>query len=190
MSEVNSAVDAQVADDTQSQVDTTDVKAPDAQVADDKADNPFKAELTKKNNENKSLRDRLKKFEDAEKAASDAELKESQRLAKQLEELGGTAAKREGALKNLLLQEAVREHGTPMGARSMKALAKLIDSDVLEFDLEEMTVKGVDAELKRLKKDDPDLFVSGGTDGGAGNGNKNGSAFNMNDHIRHAAGRN
>ena len=189
MSEETVVADALEAEGTQSQADTSQNQAQDTQAESDKANNPYEEKIKKTNAENASLRRRLKELEDAQKTREDVELTELQRLQKQTEELSEISINRESAARNLLLKNAVAEHGASLGARSINALAKLIDSDALEFDIDNLTVSGVEEQLKRLKKEEPDLFVSAKTDGGAGGVGRPGTVQTMNDMLRRKAGR-
>lgn len=174
--------------------DTTTVDAPeqDAPTTDapdetpEQDDEPISKEKAKKlSSEAKNLRERLKAAEDKLKAADDAKLSEQEKLQERVDALTGTIAKRDAATQNLLLLAAIDELRPTMGIRSTKAMAKLIERDSLTFDLDGMSVDGVADELKRLKKEEPELFISGGTDGGAG-GSGRAQAVDMNGTLRKA----
>lgn len=183
MSDTTTQADTQAVEADQSQADTS-TQAEAVQL-----DEAISLEEAKKlRSEAKNLRTRLKEAETKLSAHEGEKLSETQKLQKKVEELTGISTKRDGALKTLLLQGAVAELKDQMGLRSTKSITRLIDSDALEFDLDNMQVTGVDEELKRLKKDDPDLFITGGTDGGRG-GTGRAASFDMNTAIRRQAGR-
>lgn len=175
--------------------ETTTIEAPENETQNTEAetneedDNEPISKATKKklDSENKNLRERLRAAESRLQTIDNASKSEQDKLKEQAEELKGTLAKREATARNLLLMSAVESLKPVLGVRSSKSMLKLIDADALEFDLESGTVEGVADELKRLKKEDPDLFISGGTDGGAG-GNGRGGAVDMNSALRKALG--
>lgn len=177
-------VDSQAEETNQSQADETQTDQPNTEPETISLD-----EARKLRNENKSLRTRAKTAEEKLEAEANAKLTESEKLQKQFEESTTILSKREGSLKTLLLQGAVQELKEVVGLRSTKSILRLLDIEALEFDLDGLKVKGVDTELKRLKKEDPDLFITGGTDGGAGGGGRGGASPDMNSLIRGAAGR-
>lgn len=111
-------------------------------------------------------------------------MSEQEKLQKQLDETSSRADARETRLKTIMLQSAVADLRDGLGVRAPKSIVKLIDLDNLEFDLDRGEVSGVEAELKRIRKDDPDLFVTGGTDGGKGGGGRAGTTPDMNSIIR------
>lgn len=147
-----------------------------------------RAEAKKLRSEAKNLRDRLKAAEAQVEKDKNAKLSEQQKLQKQVEELTKQSDARDERYRNMLLLQGVSELKERLGVRSVKAMTKLIDTDALEFDLDSGEVRGIEDELKRLKKEDADLFIAGGTDGGAG-GSGRAAGFDMNTSIRRAAGR-
>lgn len=146
-------------------------------------------EARKLRNEAKNLRARNKETEDKLSKFEQNQLTEKEKLEKQLEETTTRAEARETKLRERLVKDAVAELKDKFGVRAPKSIARLIDSGKLEFDLDEGEVSGVEAELTRLRKDDPDLFIKGGTDGGKGGTGRPETGVDMNTLIRNRAGR-
>lgn len=92
-------------------------------------------------------------------------------------------------LQNHSLERAVLEAASDpkFGARQPVKLLKLVDRTSLLFK-DDGTVQGVEDELKRLKKEWPELFVQGGADAGAGT-NTDPDIFDMNALLRRGANR-
>lgn len=181
MSEENKSVEAEaekkppVAPEAENEAETDD-------------DKPISHRESKKlKGEAASLRDRLKAAEDKVKASEDAALSELEKARRDIDQAQETNGKLTAATRTLLLRSAIEELKPTLGVRSPSAMAKLINTDAITFDLDSMTVEGVADELKRLKKEEPDLFVSGGTDGGAG-GTGRVVAKDMNGHLRSMLG--
>lgn len=144
----------------------------------------LKKQLKEKQNREVSLTRRLREAEDKLKGFENEKLTEAEKQKKQVEELTNKSAKQEGSLKNLVLKDKLNELKADFGIRSPKLIAKLIDTSKLEFDVEDaLDVSGVEEELKRLKKEDPELFIKGGTNGGSGV-TQRGTAIDMNALIR------
>lgn len=199
MADENTGVESQADNDAASQADSganeqANQNANDSQAESGKGEGGKDEtisldEARKLRSEAKSLRTRLKEAETKLNNYDNEKLTETQKLQKDLDTFKADSEKKDSALKTLLLQNKVSSIAKEMGARSTKSISKLIDTDALEFDLEKLDVSGVEEELKRLKKEDPDLFVSGGADGGKGSNSRAGNALNMNDIIRGVAQR-
>lgn len=181
----NNTVDSQAEETTPSPADTTQTEQNDNQ----EAETISLEEARKLRSENKTLRSRAKTAEEKLSSIDAEKLTETQKLQRQVDELSEHSGKRDSSLKSLLLSNAIAELKESTGIRSTRIVTKLIDERSLEFDLDNLKVSGVDAEIKRLKKEDPDLFITGGTDGGAGGSTRSTAGPNMNDLIRAAAGR-
>ena len=102
----------------------------------------------------------------ADKVA-EAELSESQKEKKLREEAESRAEAAEQRAQAIMVRNAVTiAFAEPnLKARDPKALAMLVNGDALTIDGDD--VKGIDAEVKRLRSAHPALFYSSTADGGA-----------------------
>jgi len=123
---------------------------------------------------------------EAEKKA-DAELSEAQKEKKRADEAEQAKSQAEVRMAQMVVRNAVTiaVADPKLNARDPKALAMLVNVDALEVEADE--VKGIDAELKRLKAAHPALFF-GTTADGAAQGSSSG-VFDFNNEIRRKAGR-
>lgn len=137
------------------------------------------SELNKENEKNRK----------AEKAKTDAELTEAQREKARADE---AEKQRDEAIaykhSALLSSTVTRIAGdAKVGAIRPASIARLIDQSKVTFEGDE--VKGVEAEVARIKTEFPELFhkTPGSADGGAGA--TNAATFDGNAMIRRMAGR-
>lgn len=115
-------------------------------------------EAKKLRSEANSLRRRLKDFEDQEKARKDAELSETERLAKRVQELEAA----ESAAKTQLVRERTVTAAARLGFSDPEdaiAIISRTDPAVLEPD-DDGTLKSVDKALADLAKSKPYLLAA------------------------------
>lgn len=129
----------------------------------------------------------LKKLQDDAKAARDAQLTEDEKKAQALKDREAAIATREETAKARIatasIQEALASAGAP--ATRLVLLARLIDRSEIEYDDagEPTNVAGL---VAKLKKENGDLFATGGA-GGAGSadgGNRGGGATLTKEQIK------
>jgi len=136
-----------------------------------------KSEHSKVQREAQNLRQRLKALEDAA-------LSDSEKIAKELDELKTTMSTKDAEVRSLRVEVLAARAGIV----DPEAAAKLLDWEALGDDAD--NPKKLEAALKQLVKDKPYLAgtAPGGSDGGAGDGS-GAEILDMNAAIRRAAGR-
>ncbi len=116
--------------------------------------------LSELRKENASHRTRLKKFEDEERARTEAQLSEQQKLEKRLADLQTQHDQVLRQSQERLVNAEVRLTATQLGIIDPDAAVRLLDWSALEYD-EQGNPKNVDVLLKTLLKAKP--YLSGGS---------------------------
>ncbi len=135
--------------------------------------------------ETKKVADTVKAQIQQEKA--DAELSEAQKERKRAEEAEAKAEAAETKIAQFTIRTAISMAvaDPKLNSRDPKAIALLVNASTLEMDGED--VKGIDAELKRIKAAHPALFYSSSADGAPQGDTSDATDFNA--MIRRKAGR-
>lgn len=131
-------------------------------------------ELSKRNSEARSLRERLKSIEG-----------KSSTLEAERDTLREERDNLRDRLQTYELERAVVEAAADpkVGARNPNKLVKLVDRSNLTFK-EDGSIEGIDQELKRLKKEWSELFVDSRNAVDAGAGGQAVESFDMNELLR------
>lgn len=153
--------------------------------ADDRAS---RDELRKTRNEAQQLRRRLKELEDEKKQRETADLSESERLKKQIDEYQAKEQQWESERRQQRLERDALTAARRLGAIDPEAVAALVREADVEFG-EDGSVKGADKAVARLKERHPRLFGAGGSANGGSGGGGTSDDGDMNARIRRAAGR-
>lgn len=156
---------------------------------------PSVEEIRRLRRENADYRTRLKKLEDAQRAADDAQLSEVDRLKRDHAETVAERDKLRTQLQRSETEKVLITAARKLGIVDEDAAIRLLEWDALDFDETTGKPKNAEAQLKALMQARPWLAAQPGRSGGSADGGrqagKNGSAGgeDMNTLIRRAAGR-
>lgn len=131
-------------------------------------------ELTRAREDAAKFRAELKGLKDAQKAAREGELSETERLTAKVQELETKNADLDRKLREQTLSATVTQHAVRLGIVDPEAAVKLLDKDDLEVD-DDGVPQNVETALKNLLREKPYLVSktsaappAGGTNASSG----------------------
>lgn len=144
-------------------------------------------EAKKLRSEAKSLRTRLKAFEDAEATRTEADKSAEQRAADRITALETELEAERSARRAMTLQQTAVSTARRLGFRDPELAARLIQAEDVEFG-DDGTPQNVEKLLGGISKEYPNLIGATVDYGGGPRGNP-AQPVDMNQRIRRAAGR-